>query len=380
MQPQRNFQPSHNPAPGAPVRVALVGPLPPPSGGMANQTRQLARLLADTGLAVETVQVNPPYRPAWIGRVRAVRAAFRLVPYLVRLWRAAGRADLMHVMANSGWAWHLFAAPAVWIAWLRGVPAVVNYRGGEAEEFFARSFARVRPTLARAAAVVVPSGFLAGVFSRRSVATVIVPNVVDLERFRPAQRRAEGGPRLIVTRNLEDLYDIPTALRAFAEVRKSYPDARLSVAGSGPRRQDLEALARELGIAGAVHFTGRLDNERMAELYREADLMLNPSLADNMPISLLEAMASDVPIVSTRVGGVPFLVKDGEEALLVPPGDAAAMAAAALRLLGDPGLADALRRAGREKVRQFTWERVRPRLLDVYARVLGRRDLEAVSP
>jgi glycosyltransferase involved in cell wall biosynthesis len=347
---------------------------------MANQTRQLARLLTDAGLAVETVQVNPPYRPAWIGRVRGARAALRLVFHLLRLWRAAGRADLMHVMANSGWAWHLFAAPAVWIAWLRGVPAVINYRGGEAEAFFARSIALVRPTLARAAAVVVPSGFLASVFSRYGVATVIVPNVVDLERFRPAPHAGEGGPHLIVTRNLEDLYDIPTALRALALVRQSYPDARLTVAGSGPRRLELEALAAELGIAGAVRFTGRLDNECMAALYREADLLLNPSLADNMPISLLEAMASAVPIVSTRVGGVPFLVKDGEEALLVPPGDATAMAAAAVRLLGDPRLADALRRAGCEKVKQFTWDRVRPRLFHVYARVLGRRDFEAVSP
>ena len=104
----------------ADLRIALVGPLPPPAGGMANQTRQLAELLRGEGAQVEVVQVNAPYRPAWAEKLKGARALFRLVPYLLRLWQAAGQANLVHVMANSGWSWHLFAAPAVWIATLRG--------------------------------------------------------------------------------------------------------------------------------------------------------------------------------------------------------------------------------------------------------------------
>ena len=100
----------------APGRLTLVGPLPPPSGGMANQTRQLASLLAAEGTDVRIVQTNAPYAPAWVGKVPVVRALVRLVPYLFRLWRDVGGADIVHVMANSGWAWHLFAAPAIWIA------------------------------------------------------------------------------------------------------------------------------------------------------------------------------------------------------------------------------------------------------------------------
>ena len=142
------------------ICVGLVGPLPPPSGGMANQTLQLSRLLTGDGLAVEIVQVNAPYSPSWAGRLPVIRAAFRLGPYLARLWRAAGRNDLLHVMANSGWSWHLFAAPAIWVARLRGTPVVVNYRGGEAERFLQRAGAVVRFSMRRASALVVPSGFL----------------------------------------------------------------------------------------------------------------------------------------------------------------------------------------------------------------------------
>jgi glycosyltransferase involved in cell wall biosynthesis len=343
---------------------------------MANQTRQLARLLAESGLEVEIVRVNAPYRPAWIERVRVVRALFRLLPYLARLWRAVGRAELIHVMANSGWAWHFFAAPAVWIAHLRGKPAIVNYRGGEAASFFDRQFAWLRPTLERAACVVVPSAFLQGVFGKWSVTAEIVPNIVDLARFGPGER-APGRLHVLVARNLEEIYDIPTALRAFARIRAAYPEARLSVAGSGPIRGELERLCEELRLGAAARFTGRLENEAMADLYREADLVLNPSLADNMPISLLEALATGVPIVSTNVGGIPFVVEDGRTALLVPPRDPEAMARAALRLIGDRALASRLRAAGLAAVKRYAWPNVREALLSVYARACGRA---AVAP
>jgi len=350
----------------APLRIALVGPLPPPSGGMANQTRQLAELLAAEGVQVELVQVNAPYRPAWVGALRGVRAVFRLVPYLVTLWRTVGRVQLVHVMANSGWAWHLFAAPAVLVARARKVPAVVNYRGGDAERFFAASFARVRPVLDRASAVVVPSRFLAAVFGRHGVAVRIVPNVVDVARF--ARRAAPpAAPHLVVTRNLEPIYDVGTAIRAFALVRERHPSARMTVAGSGPEDASLRALARELGVGDAVAFSGWIENRDMPEVYRSASLMLNPSTVDNMPISILEAWASGVPVVSTRVGGVPHLVDEGRNALLVEPRKPDAMAEAALRVLDSPALAAALAEAGRAAAEQFAWPRVRQAWLEVYA-------------
>jgi glycosyltransferase involved in cell wall biosynthesis len=360
------------------IAVGLVGPLPPPSGGMANQTRQLARLLEESGLAVEVVQVNARYRPAWVERMRVVRAVVRLVPYVLRLFRCAGRVDLLHVMANSGWAWHLFAAPAVWIGRLRGVPVIVNYRGGEAEPFLARQAAWVRPTLRRAAALIVPSGFLEEVFGRAGIRAEIVPNIIDLARFHPEPARVPAH-HVIVTRNLEEIYDIPTALRAFQRIRSTHPDAMLTVAGSGPELRALQALAKELDLATAVRFTGRLDNESVADLYRQADLLLNPSTVDNMPISLLEAMASGVAIVSTDVGGIPHLVEDGRTALLVPPRDPAAMAAAALRVFAEPGLAASLRTAGLGAAERYTWGAVRPILLAAYARALGRSPVRACT-
>jgi len=175
----------------------------------------------------------------------------------------------------------------------------------------------------------------------------------------------------VVTRNLEPIYDISTALRALAKVRVRFRDARLTVAGSGPELESLQRLARELGIADAVRFTGRLDNDEIAALYREADLLLNPSTVDNMPNSLLEAMASGVPIVSTNVGGVPYLVEHERTALLVPARDADAMAAAAIRILEDAGLRDRIVAAALNACRAYSWACVQPQLFAAYARCAG---------
>ena len=353
-------------------RLALVGPLPPPSGGMANQTRQLARLWRTGGMDVDLVVTNRAYRPGWIGKLRGVRALFRLLPYAVSLWRAAGRCSLIHVMANSGWSWHLFAAPAILIGRLRGVPVAVNYRGGQAGAFLERQGRLVAPTLRLADRLVVPSGFLRDVFHQHGFTAEIVPNIIDVERFRPRNPGSPqfGGACILVARNLEAIYDIATALRAFARVLERYPAARLIVAGSGPEREALSDLARSLEIADRVRFTGRVDNDRMAELYRDADVLLNTSRVDNMPNSLLEAMASGVPIVSSEVGGIPYLIQSGDTGLLVPPRDPQAAADAVLCILNDPVLAERLKQRARDVVQAYAWENVRLQWLSLYGEMV----------
>ena len=344
---------------------------------MANQTLQLARLLREEGATVELIQVNRPYHPHWIGRLKGIRAGFRLFPYLAHLWFSASQVQLFHVMANSGWSWHLFAAPAIWVAKIRNIPVVINYRGGEAGVFFNKAFFWVKPSLHRADAIIVPSGFLETVFGKRGFPTSIVPNIIDLDRFGAmcsASQRKGGGPHLIVTRNLEPIYDNITAVRAFNIVKHAFPAAKLTLAGSGPERKMLEELVCGLGLTDVVTFTGRVSNERMSALYQSADIMINPSLVDNMPNSVLEALASGVSVVSTDVGGVRYLVEHEKTALLVPAQDPQAMADAILVLLNDPVKAEQMRQAGIELVQQYSWPNVRDRLLGIYSEVLAKSD------
>ncbi|MBR7634407.1 glycosyltransferase [Janthinobacterium lividum] len=353
------------------LRIALVGPLPPPAGGMANQTAQLARKLRDDGAQVQLLAVNGPALPPWLARIRYLRAALRLPLLLWRLWRAANTVDLFHIMANSGWSWHLQAAPALWIASLKGKPALLNYRGGEAAVFLARWPRLVAFSLRRASAIVVPSAYLAGIFEQYGHTAHIVPNVVDLQRFAPAAPRAPSGdgPCILVARHLESLYDNASAVRAFAIVREAFPAARLVLAGGGPQRAALARLASSLGVKDAVRFAGHVDNAAMPALYQASDIVLNPSLADNMPNSVLEALACGVPVVSTNVGGIPALLQDGVTALLVPPGEAPAMAQAILALLRDPPRARQQVQAGLAHAATFGWPDIAPRLAAHYRRI-----------
>lgn len=353
-------------------RVCIVGPLPPPSGGMANQCEQLVRLLAAEGAEVELVRNNAPYRPAWVGRVPLLRALFRLLPYALALPRQVARADVVHIFANSGWAWHLLTTPVLLAARLRRKPVIVNYRGGNADAFFSAAPAHVLRSLQAVALRVTPSAYLQRVFTQHGLAADVVPNIVDLTRFAPTPLREFGSaPRLLVARNLEPIYDLPTALRAFLAIRKVHPAARLIVAGSGPERARLDALAAELGVAGAVDFVGRIDNAQMPRLYADSDCLLNPSTVDNMPVSLLEAFASGVPVVSTNAGGIPDMLEDGRDGLLVPVGDAAAMAREALRVLADASLRRALVQAGLVQARRYAWPEVRELWRAAYGRAIA---------
>lgn len=209
------------------MHIGLVGPLPPPSGGMANQTKQLAHLLTSEGIQVTLIQVNAPYYPQWIGKFKGIRAFFRLIPYLYKLWQASHSVQIFHVMANSGWSWHLFSAPAIWIGYLKNKPVVINYRGGEAEAFFNKSIFWVRPSLKRTNAIIVPSAFLKHIFNKQGFEVTIVPNIIDLDRFAAQTHewnlpKIENRPHIILTRNLESIYDNATAIRAFSIVKKNF--------------------------------------------------------------------------------------------------------------------------------------------------------------
>lgn len=351
------------------LRIALIGPCAPPAGGMANQTAQLAQLLAASGAAVELVRTNAPVRPAWLASMRGLRAVCRLLPYLHALWHTAGRAEIVHVMANSGWSWHLHAAPAIWIGRLRGKAVLLHYHGGAAAPFLARQGKLVTITLARAHAIVVPSAFLARLFGDYGLSALILPNVVDLERFAPGPAVSRAHPLIVVCRHLEAVYDHATALRAFRLVRHAVPHAHMTIAGEGAELPRLRQLAASLGVAHAVTFTGALDQDGMARLYRAADAVLNPSLADNLPVSILEALASGVPVVSTNVGGIPCLLEHGTTGLLVAPGDAEAMARQLVAVLHDTEGAQRLRAAGIALASAYTWQYVGPRLLAQYRRL-----------
>jgi len=351
------------------LHIGLCGPLPPPYGGMANQLNQLYGLLVQDDIQVSLVQTNAPYHYKMIQKIKGVRALFRIVPYLLNVWKLAGKVDVIHVFANSGWSWQLFSAPVLWIAWLRKTPVIINYRGGEARDYFNKSIKWVRPSINKATTVIVPSGYLKKVFSDFEIETHIIPNIINLERFHVKDNYGQlnpAHPHLIITRNLEAIYGIPTAINAVALLSQIVPDIRLSIAGSGPQKEELQQLVTKEKLEKNISFTGKLIPEEMADLYQRADIILNPTTVDNMPNSVLEAMASGVAVVTTDVGGIPYIVEDNKTALFTEVNNAEAMAKQINRLLNEPELYRALVNNGLQEVRQYSWTEIRTLWLALY--------------
>ena len=357
------------------LNVALVGPIPPPAGGMANQTRKLRQFLQQENCICQMVATNAPYRPAWAGKLPGFRAVFRLYPYLFTLNKACKKADVMHVMANSGWSWHLFAAPAIVIARWNKIPVIINYRGGYAETFFQQSWFWVNKTLSKVQGVIVPSQFLQDVFAKWQVDADVVPNVLDTQlfSFQPKPTVAVE-PHIMVARNLEQIYDVASAINAFALIIKHFPKAKLSVAGSGPELQTLQQLVAQLELSEQVDFTGRLTVDQMAALYHQADISINPSVVDNTPNSVIESLACGTPVATTNVGGIPKLVSDQHDALLVEPARPEQMAEAVIKILSNNDLRQHLIDNGQQTTEKFHWQNVKQVLSQHYQAAVGRSD------
>jgi glycosyltransferase involved in cell wall biosynthesis len=358
------------------LHVGLIGPLPPPYGGMANQLKQLDQLLAEEDIQVSLVQTNAPYCCKIIENLKGVRALCRIIPYFIKVWKLAGKVDVIHVLANSGWSWQLFAAPVLWIGWIRDTPVIINYRGGEAGNYFKKSIKWVRPSIKKATAVAVPSGYLKKIFSDFGIDSQVIPNIINLERFIPKDKIGLINPlhpHLIITRNLEPIYGISTAIKAVALLSQTVPDIKLSIAGSGPQKEELQYLVTEERLEKNIIFTGRLTPEEMAELYQNSDIMLNPTTVDNMPNSILEAMASGVAVVTTDVGGIPYLVKNNKTALFTEVNNPESMAKQINRLLNEPELYQELVNNGLQEVQQYAWAEIRALWLGLYKSSMAKK-------
>ena len=173
---------------------------------------------------------------------------------------------------------------------------------------------------------------------------------VTPDRYGPRDGAARGGKRLLFVGRLAAVKGVLVLLRAFAQARATHPDAELVLVGDGSERPKIEALARELGLGDAVIFRGFLNQDEVAAELAAADLFVLPSFAEGVPVVLMEAMASQLPVIATRIAGIGELVEPGHAGLLVPPGDDVALAEAIDQLLADPEARAAMGQAGRQKV------------------------------
>jgi L-malate glycosyltransferase len=356
------------------LRVAFVAPSLRILGGQAVQAhRLLSAWRNDPDVDAWLVPINPrPPAPLDAAlRVKYLRTIVNEAMYVPLLLREVARADVVHVFSASHSSFFLAPLPAMIAARMAGTPILLNYRSGEAPDHLGRS-AIARAAIARADLNVVPSQFLVDVFRRFGIDASIIPNIVDLERFKYRVREPLK-PRLLSTRNFDALYDVATTIRAFRIVQERRPDATLTLVGGGSQERRLRALVRDLRLRH-VTFPGRVAPDEIAPWYAANDIYVQSPTIDNMPTSVAEAFASGLPVVSTEVGGVSAILTHARHGLLAPPADDEALAAHVLRLLDAPDEARALARAAHERCQAWTWTNVRDQWLRAYRCAARTRD------
>jgi glycosyltransferase involved in cell wall biosynthesis len=240
---------------------------------------------------------------------------------------------------------------------LLGKPYIITLHSGSFPDFARRRPDRLRSLLRHAAAVTVPSGFLQEKLAACREGLILLPNPVYLERSR-YRARENPRPALMWLRSFDFRYQPALAVRVAARLVADFPDLTLTMVGmdrGDGSREEVMRLAAASGLETRLTLPGGVPKEQVPDWLERGDIFLNTTTVDNTPVSVMEAMASGLCVVSTDVGGLPYLLRHEEDALLVPPGDEEAMTRAVRRLLTEPGLAGRLSRRAREKAESFAW-------------------------
>jgi glycosyltransferase involved in cell wall biosynthesis len=326
-----------------PPSLLLVGNFLSASLGTRTVCEDLAMRLAACGWRVQTTSAKP-------GRIP------RAVDMVVTAWSRRRTYDVAQVDVYSGAAF-VWAEAVCRVLRAAGKPFVLTLHGGNLPRFASRWPGRVRRLLRSATVVTTPSRYLLEHLTPLRRDLRLVPNALDLGAY-TYRLRERPVPRLVWLRSFHHLYDPVLAPAVLARLVPHHPDIRLTMVGGDRGDGSLQATRAEavrLGVAERVTFTGGVPKADVPQYLNASDIFLNTTTADNAPVSVLEAMACGLCVVSTNVGGIPYLVTDGVDGLLVPPGDPDAMAATVHRVLTEPELARGLSHEARRTAQRFDW-------------------------
>jgi glycosyltransferase involved in cell wall biosynthesis len=292
----------------------------------------------------------------------------RLFDIVFSLWRKRAQVRVVLIDTFSSNNFYYAWVSAAVCRWL-GLPYIPILRGGRLPERIKHSPWLTKYYFKKAETNVAPSGYLFEVMQQEGLPAVLIPNNIELSRY-PFMLRSFCRPRILYVRSFHKIYNPALAVRVLAEVKKKHADVELCMVGPDKdgSRQEVETLAAELGVNDNLVIPGFLSKSDWIKLSKDYDIFINTTNFDNMPVSVMEAMALGFPIVSTRVGGIPYLIADGQNGLLVEPGNVTAFTSQVLLLLENPAAAANLSQAARDTAAQFSWNVVGPKWKELLSR------------
>jgi glycosyltransferase involved in cell wall biosynthesis len=240
-------------------------------------------------------------------------------------------------------------------------PYIPIIRGGDFANRIRRSPKKAKRFLSNASNVVVPSEYMQAELNSAGFQTQYIPNFIDIEAYDFKPRKTLR-PRLLWVRSFHKIYNPELALEVASVLREKFSDVRLCMVGPDKDGSLLtcEALANQMSLTDVVDFTGKLSKEKIREISFDYDIFINTTSIDNHPVSVIEAMSLGLVVISTNVGGIPYLIQHQINGLLVPPGSSEGFVKSIESLLGSRIDVQAMQRAAREKVERYAWSAIRP--------------------
>lgn len=340
-------------------------------GGQSIQAkRQLEVFAEDENVEIEFLPNNPetPFE-----NIKFLRTISTSLKFWFLLFKKFPNSEIIHVFSSGTTSYIISTLPPLFTAKLFGKKTILHYHTGEAEKHLRNWKLTAKPTMKFFDEIIVPSQFLIDVFGSFGLKTKAISNFVEDKKFRFRERRPLK-PVFLSNRNFEVHYQVADVLRAFQIIQNKIPDAQLLIAGSGSEELKLKKLAENLQLKN-TEFLGRIGQNEMPEIYDKADVYLNSSTVDNMPLSFIEAFSCGLPIVSTDAGGIPYICENGETALLVGKNDYEALAQKAVALVENAELAQKIIAKARENCVKYSKENVRGKWLDIYRNLAAKKIL-----
>lgn len=254
-------------------------------------------------------------------------------------------------------------------------PIILTLHGGNLPVFAEKHSKRVHRVLASADAVVAPSAYLQIRLSQYRKDIHIIPNPIDKDAY-PFRHRTQPRGNLIWVRAFHEIYNPSLAPAIIDRLRRNLPDIHLTMIGPDKGDGSLQSmleLASLLSLEDHITITGGVTRDAVSRWLDKNDVFINTTNFDNTPLSLIEAMACGLPIVTTSVGGIPYLLEHGKEALLVPAGNPQAFADAIQNIINDQSLASRLSLSARKKAESFDWSIILPQWDQLFHEVFEQR-------
>lgn len=264
--------------------------------------------------------------------------------------------DLAQIDVFSGSAFRWAELTSRILSYLQK-PFILTLHGGNLPEFSQRHPERVSAVLKRATVVTCPSAYMWEQMQVYRQDLLLLPNPISLNNY-TFQQRLQARPALIWLRAFAEIYNPDLAAHTVQALVMDFPEIRLIMVGPDKGDGAFEKFQHNvatLQLDEQIAIVGAIPKSSVPQQLQQGDIFLNTTNVDNTPISVLEALASGLCIVSTNVGGIPYLLEHEKDALLVPPDDAEAMANAVRRILSEEGLAERLSGNARAKAEQFDW-------------------------